>query len=462
MKLLSIHLRHVYHFVDLKLELRPTQQPLTVILGAQASGKTAILKNIYQSLTWFAARFKDLRTPGVVMLDQDIMQNRLQAKIDIAIQIPHELGRLPESSDSNAQDHSICSWQLYKTLNANGVGVSRTEITQLEQLVALYLKAIQQDPLQGLPMIAYYPVDRFINEVNLLNKNNPAVMQSSAAYELTAIPFTTFARFFEWFREISDIENAQAAQLFQQILNKSERSALPSDSVKTDSNFQSALLQARSHLHNPNLQALKQSLNTVLPELTDIFIEYQPKLQLMVTYQHKTQPFQQLSNSIKNWIALVGDIVRRLCLLNPLSLYPCLEGDGILLIDQIDIGLDQDHAQLILPRLHQAFPQLQIIASTVHEYLFESGENIQCLQLQQQKIQELQLEQYQADLEQLYVSLQDQTSENNEAETIIEEEIVSAVDQLFAQFQKLSAQEQQQLRALLHIDDDQTSPKSVL
>src|SRR5699024_1140698 len=107
--------------------------------------------------------------------------------------------------------------------------------------------------------------------------------------------------------------------LFQQILHKSERSTLPSDSVKTDSNFQSALLQARSHLHSPNLQTLKQSLNTVLPELTDIFIEYQPKLQLMVTYQHKTQPFQQLSNSIKNWIALVGDIVRRLCLLNPLS-----------------------------------------------------------------------------------------------------------------------------------------------
>lgn len=460
MKLLSLHLRHVYHFADLKLELNPSQQPLTVILGAQASGKTAILKSIYQSLTWFAARFKDLRTPGVVMLDQDIMQNRLQAKIDIAIQIPHELGTLPESSDSNAQDHSICSWQLYKTLNANGIGISRTEITQLEQLVALYLKAIQQDPLQGLPMIAYYPVDRFINEVNLLNKNNPAVMQSNAAYELTAISFTTFARFFEWFREISDIENAQAAQLFQQILHKSERSTLPSDSVKTDSNFQSALLQARSHLHSPNLQALKQSLNTVLPELTDIFIEYQPKLQLMVTYQHKTQPFQQLSNSIKNWIALVGDIVRRLCLLNPLSLYPCLEGDGILLIDHIDAELDQDHAQMILPRLHQAFPEIQIIASTLHEQLFEPTENMQLFQLNQQRIQEIKLQEYHANLAQLYEDLQDQIP--NHTNTEIMSEPVSAVDQLFAQFQKMSAQEQQQLRELLHIDDDHTSLKPVL
>lgn len=459
MKLLSIHLRHVYHFADLKLEFRPTQQPITLILGAQASGKTAILKNIYQSLTWFAARFKDLRTPGVVMLDQDIMQNRLQSKLDVSIKFPTELGILPESNNSPEQDPSICTWQLYKTLNANGVGISRPELQQLEQLVGLYLKAIHQDPLQGLPLIAYYPAERFINEINLLSKNNPAVMQTTAAYELTAIPFTTFTRFFEWFREISDIENAQSAQLFQKILNENTQ-ANPTQDNQLNSDFQNALFQARSHLHSPSLQALKNSLNTVIPELSDIFIEYKPKLQLMVTYKNQTQNFQQLSSSIKNWIALVGDIVRRLCLLNPLSLYPCLEGDGILLIDHIDAELDQDHAQMILPRLHQAFPEIQIIASTLHEQLFEPTENMQLFQLNQQRIQEIKLQEYHANLAQLYEDLQDQMP--NHTNTEIMSEPVSAVDQLFAQFQKMSAQEQQQLRELLHIDDDHTSLKPVL
>lgn len=459
MKLLSIHLRHVYHFADLKLEFRPTQQPITLILGAQASGKTAILKNIYQSLTWFAARFKDLRTPGVVMLDQDIMQNRLQSKLDVSIKFPTELGILPESNNSPEQAPSICTWQLYKTLNANGVGISRPELQQLEQLVGLYLKAIHQDPLQGLPLIAYYPAERFINEINLLSKNNPAVMQTTAAYELTFIPFTTFTRFFEWFREISDIENAQSAQLFQKILNENTQ-ANPTQDNQLNSDFQNALFQARSHLHSPSLQALKNSLNTVIPELSDIFIEYKPKLQLMVTYKNQTQNFQQLSSSIKNWIALVGDIVRRLCLLNPLSLYPCLEGDGILLIDHIDAELDQDHAQMILPRLHQAFPEIQIIASTLHEQLFEPTENMQLFQLNQQRIQEIKLQEYHANLAQLYEDLQDQIP--NHTNTEIMSEPVSAVDQLFAQFQKMSAQEQQQLRELLHIDDDHTSLKPVL
>ena len=78
----------------------------------------------------------------------------------------------------------------------------------------------------------------------------------------------------------------------------------------------------------------------------------------MVRYQDHTFSFQQLSSSIRNWIALVGDVVRRLCLLNPHSLFPCQEGTGILLIDEIDHQLDQDMAAVILPRLHQAFPNL--------------------------------------------------------------------------------------------------------
>lgn len=457
MKLLSIHLRHVYHFADLKLELCPTQYPIALIFGTQATGKTAILKNIYQSLTWFSARFKDLRTPGVVILEQDIMQNRLQSKIDIAIKIPSELGTLPESSDSSALDHSICAWQLYKTLNANGVGISRPELQQLEQLVSLYLKAIQQDPLQGLPLIAYYPAERFINEINLLSKNNPAVLQTTAAYELTAISFTTFTRFFEWFREISDIENAQSAQLFQQMIHQTSQTSLDG---QTPVDFQNALFQARAHLHSPSLQALKNSLNTVIPELTDIFIEYKPKLQLMVTFNQKTLPFQQLSNSTKNWIALVGDVVRRLCLLNPLSLYPCLEGDGILLIDHIDAELDLDHAQMILPRLHQAFPHIQIIASTLREHLLEPNEHMQCFQLNQQRIQEIKLDEYHADLAQLYENLHEKVPEQASAEVI--PETVSMVDQLFSQIQKMSEQEQQQLRVLLHSDEDQTSQKTWL
>ncbi len=42
MKLKSVRLKHISHFTDLQLEL--DEQPLTLIIGDQASGKTSILK----------------------------------------------------------------------------------------------------------------------------------------------------------------------------------------------------------------------------------------------------------------------------------------------------------------------------------------------------------------------------------------------------------------------------------
>ena len=456
MKIHNLHLRHACHFSDLKIQFNASQ-PITVILGEQGSGKTTIVKNAFHALSWFSARFKDLRSPGIVMPDQDITLQRVQSKIEIEVQLPAEIRGAIESDDAREVDITLCQWQLYKTLNSSGVGISKVEVTALEQLTSRYFQAIKQDPLQGLPLIAYFPSERFVNEVSLLNKNNPAVFQSATAYEQVPLTFTTFSRFFEWFREVSDIENALTAQVFQQVLQRQQNSNThPTDETE----FSQALRMASHQLHTPSLSALKQALTVVLPELTDIFIEYQPRLQLMVCWQGQHIQFAQLSNSLRNWIALIGDVVRRMCLLNPLSLFPCMEGDGILLIDQIDIDLDEANASTILSRLHQAFPNIQIIATTLHPYVLDADENMQCLKLQQRQLHEIKLEQYQADLQQLYNDLQQEHTINTASEMVMESNTV--VEQMFHQFQKLSMQEQQQLRTLLHIDDDRTSQETLL
>lgn len=404
MKLQSIQLKHTLHFTDITLNFNYHDLPITLILGDQSSGKTSLLRFSYQALTWFAARYKDLRTAGVVMLDQDIMLNRLQSKLDIQVSFPEDIGSFQLSSDQQDQDPQCCSWQLYKTLNSQGVGLSKAETQQLESMVALYQKALKADPLQGLPLIAYYPAERFVNDVNILNKNNPAIFQPSHAYEISAIPFTTFIRFFEWFREISDIENAQSAELIQNLLHPKTQADIPNASDTPL--FGHKLAQAQADLHAPSLRSLKQALETVLPDVSNIYLQYHPKLQLMVCYQGKDMLFQQLSNSVRNLVALIGDIVRRLCLLNPHSLYPCQEGDGILLIDAIDHQLDQNMTQVILTRLNQAFPRLQIIASGNRPELMEQASRFQCLQLQNKKLSEIQPEKLQETYDQIYQQLQ--------------------------------------------------------
>ena len=454
MKIDAIQLKHTLHFTDLKLKFN--DQPITLIMGDQGTGKTTILKFTYQALTWFAARYKDLRAAGVVMLDQDIMLTRLQSKIDIRVQIPNDIGRLKESSEAQDQAPCYCDWQLYKTLNSHGIGSSKAETQHLDNVVELYQNAIKHDQLQGLPLIAYYPAERFVNEMNILSKNNPLIFQSAHAYEISAIPFTTFSRFFEWLREVSDIENAQIAQLFQQLLCN------PSLQKNKEPDFLQHLLHAQKQMHSPHLDALKQALTTVIPALEDLFIQYQPKLQLMVRYQGKSMLYQQLSNSVKNWIALVGDIVRRLCLLNPNSLYPCLEGDGILLIDAIDHQLDQNTAQVILPRLHQAFPRLQIIATGNRSELLEHAAEYQCLKIENKQIFDMQLQPLQDKFDRIYENLAF-NDEVMETDRLLEPVLDNVTPQSLWQHiqQHLSLEQQNELLGLMNAQDDTSSQQSL-
>ena len=390
------------------------------------------------------------------MPDSDITFNRVQSRIDIQIQIPDEIGTLPESTTSEEKDVKQCAWRLYKTIQANGVGFSKVDTLQLEQTIQLYHKALAQDPLLGLPMIAYYPSDRFVNDINLISKNNPAVFQNHSAYELVVLPYTTFARFFEWFREICDIENAQAANLFQQILIDAKE-IKSTDQITVDHDeknveFAKSLFQAHAQLHSPSLNALKTAINIVIPEITDLYLEYQPKLQLIVCYNNQDITYQQLSNSIKNWFALVGDIVRRLSLLNPNSLFPCLEGNGILLIDSIDAQLDQNSTQSILTRLNQAFPNIQIIASGTSTDLLENAEQYQYLKLENKHIEQIDLSSSKISMDTLYQNLLGQNFSVT-TDVLPEPDRSTDVEKLFEHFQNLSLEQQQELMKLLGDDD---------
>ncbi|MCO8060959.1 ATP-binding protein [Acinetobacter lwoffii] len=460
MHIQAFQLKHTLHFSDIQLQFNYPQCPVTLILGNQGTGKTTLLRFSYQALTWFAARYRDSRAAGLVMQDQDIMQNRLQSKIDIRIGFPEEMGSLPESSQSEPANLQSCSWQIYKTLNSQGLGFSKAETSQLESMLSLYHKARLHDPLLGLPLIAYYPAERFTNEVNLLSKNNPAILQSAHAYEIAAIPFTTFARFFEWFREISDIENAQSAKVMNQILAR----ALQQPENSRGDELARQIEKAQAHLHAPNLTALKQALSLILPEVSQIYLKYQPKLQLMVTYQQQTFSFQQLPNSIRNWIALVGDIVRRLCLLNTNSLFPCQEGTGVLLIDAIDHQLDQEMAAVILSRLHQAFPNLQIIATGNRPELLEQAQGFQCLKLENKQLHPIHLESMKTQFDQIYAELElqrnkDISPEDTLLETVTEPVTPLAVLQMIQQ--QLNPEQQQELLALLTQEYHPTLPQSL-
>ena len=491
MRLIAVQLQHINQFDHLAVRLQSGQSklPISLFLANQNAGKSNLLKQIFHGLSWLPARYKDLRSSGAIMPDSDIQTDALQAQIQITIEYPAEL--LPKPDDSqvqqdNSQDKQSektteessakvpstrpqCHWTIKKIRSTpSNIALSRADTNGLDALIPQYQKLMESDPYFSLPCLAYYPSERFVHEVNLNIKNTQSALTPiHQAYDQVSLSFTTFNKFFEWLREVHDLENAQSAQLLRQYLDPQTRLA---DQVQFDELF-SQIEHAYRLAPQRCLNSLRSAIHTVMPEIEDIFIEYQPKLRLMVKYQGQITPFLQLSQTEKTCCALVGDIVRRLCILNPNSLFPCLEGDGIVLIDDIDAHLDLTHRQQILQRLHRAFPLVQFIATATHSDMVEFQSDVECFELKYAQAHRLDLSAHQQRLAQVYQSLQAQNLEvdnennalaeklpnENEAE-VAESQSIEPLDfaQLMALIQSLEPSMQQQL--LQSLQDQSINP----
>jgi predicted ATP-binding protein involved in virulence len=71
----------------------------------------------------------------------------------------------------------------------------------------------------------------------------------------------------------------------------------------------------------------------------------------------------QLSDGEKCLLAMVGDLARRLAIANP-SLENPLQGEGVVLIDEIELHLHPKWQREIIPALTRTFPNCQFIATT--------------------------------------------------------------------------------------------------
>jgi len=84
---------------------------------------------------------------------------------------------------------------------------------------------------------------------------------------------------------------------------------------------------------------------------------------MLVEKNGETIRLNQLSDGEKTMIAMIGDIARRLSMANPQMENP-LEGDGVVLIDEIDLHLHPLWQRVIVSRLTEVFPNCQFIVST--------------------------------------------------------------------------------------------------
>ena len=88
-----------------------------------------------------------------------------------------------------------------------------------------------------------------------------------------------------------------------------------------------------------------------------------PRLEMKIDKQNMSLNVSQMSDGEKCTLALFGDLTRRLTLANPNKQDPLL-GDGIVLIDEVELHMHPSWQRKVLSTLRETFPNIQFIITT--------------------------------------------------------------------------------------------------
>jgi predicted ATP-binding protein involved in virulence len=223
-------------------------------------------------------------------------------------------------------------------------------------LANIYRARLTNDSLASLPVIAFYPVERAVLDIPMKIKSKHTFDQIDG-YDNALNQGVGFRRFFEWFREREDAENESGvsddvlAQL-SQLVNADEYNLL-----------WERLAQLNVSSRDKQLTAVRTAITRFMPEFENLRVRRKPRLHMSVDKKGETLNVLQLSQGEKSLIALVGDIARRLAMMNPGLANP-LDGDGIVMIDEVDMHLHPKWQRTIIQRLVDTFPNCQFVLTT--------------------------------------------------------------------------------------------------
>ncbi len=346
------------------LEININDKNLTVILGINGVGKTTILDAIALNISWLRNSIINIDGNGDFISSDDI-------------------------SLENQSNYSSIStrFNLNKSLNANLEVVAVSEgfdinkksyLKEIKKIGKMYKEANKIDPYFNLPLLAYYTVDRSldINAKDVVSFDETTIFKKHekfAGYQNSLNGVSDFKLFFRWYKRISDIANYRESKKpktpYAELLH-----SLPED---IDGSIKKVLLGLISEedkdKDKEKGESLDDAINSkrILNKLVASFmdgygnieIQLEPRLALTIEKKGKKLNVLQLSQGEKSLLALVLDIGRRLIILNP-GLENPLDGDGIILIDEIDLHLHPVWQRDIIRRLTNSFKNCQFIVAT--------------------------------------------------------------------------------------------------
>jgi len=289
---------------------------MNLYIGRNGEGKSTILDAAAIALSWYTARFVNRNANGKPIRMDEIQNGKREASISIEVEV----------------DNQLVGWTIYG-YREGPLERKKSDFSRLNR----YLDSIAEGFEKGnmtIPVVCYYPTTRAFVDVPKRIYTRHDFSKQLLAYEGSLEIGADFRSFFEWFKEEEDAENEEA---------------------RTHSGYRS-----------PELDGVRAAVES-FTGFTRLQVKRRPHVRMSLVKGHEEVEVSQLSDGEQIYLALVGDLARRILIANRGGAGPSkvlAEASGVVLIDEVELHLHPSWQRNIIGRLKDVFPHIQFLVTT--------------------------------------------------------------------------------------------------
>lgn len=288
----------------------------TIIFGINGTGKSSVLRSIdllFANIINGIVNRKELKQNYTIQLE-DIQYGKKETKISALINLENE------------------NIEYYREMVRN-TGKRSQNVTSIKKIADIFHRQYITDEEQGnIAIFANYGTNRLVLDIPLRIRTHHT-FDIYSSFEKAIENKIDFRTFFEWYRSQEDYENEYKIETGN--LEYQDRA----------------------------LKAVRTAIMSMLDDCSNLRVARKPRLEMKIDKGNISLNVSQMSDGEKCTMALLGDLARRLTLANPRLENPLL-GEGIVLIDEIELHMHPSWQRKILDVLKRIFPNLQFIITT--------------------------------------------------------------------------------------------------
>lgn len=316
MRLERLRLENFRGFESLDLPVDPS---FTLLLGANAAGKTAVLEGASIALAAFFLGLPEGQGRNITQDDARLVRFEHEGMPDLQAQWPVRV------EASGAVGGKQITWA--RELANTGGRTTRKEASTLRKQAEVLASAVRRGKERELPVLAYYGTQRLWLQKRVTEAKK-GIGSRFDGYIDCLDPASNHRLLSEW--------------MYKQTLVELQRRTRVAQMAAVERAVCTCIGDARRFWFNVAYEELQ--------------IEF---------HDGRVLPISILSDGYRNMVAMVADIAWRAAVLNPHFGDAAPERtEGVVLIDEIDLHLHPVWQRRVVPDLRRAFPRLQFIATS--------------------------------------------------------------------------------------------------